>query len=93
MFDPIVDGDIPHYPSCHLCGRVLTNEDHTAEAGFDDSIHWCSRLHSPEGLDELAAWIEFDAAEQERIKVESGNHLQALIDAAVRDALEARGIR
>jgi hypothetical protein len=71
---------------------VLTNEDHTAEAGFDDSIHWCSRLHSPEGLAELAAWIMFDAAEQERIKQESGNRLQAMIADAVRDALEARGL-
>ena len=78
MFDPVKvtlqhgltgeDYEALEYPSCHLCGRVITDEDHTTEAGFDDSIHWCSHLHSPEGLAELAAWIEYDKAELERVQ-------------------------
>ncbi len=90
MFEPTLEDGIPTYVSCHVCGRVITDEDHTDEAGSDGTIYWDQYLHSPEGLEELAgvlAWFEFEDA---RIKAESGDRLQAMIAEAVRDALAER---
>ncbi len=80
------------WPSCHVCGRVLTEEDHTDEAGTDGTISWDQYYHSPDGLEELAgvvAWFEFEAV---RVKDESVERLQAIINDAVNEALRARGL-
>lgn len=93
MFEPTIDDDgTIDYPYCHVCGRVLSEDDHTDEAGTDGVIFWDQYYHSPEGLEELAgiaAWQEFEA---DRVKTESLERLQAVIDDAVRDALRSRGL-
>lgn len=78
------------WPSCHVCGRVLTEEDHTDEAGTDGAVYWCSSLHSREGLEMLAgvcAWLEF---EQARVAAESEGRLQSMINEAVAEAMKNR---
>lgn len=86
------DYDGLEYPACHVCGRVITEEDHSDEAGTDGSIFWDQYLHSPDGLEEIVgvlAWLEF---EEERVRKASEERLHVLIADAVRDALESRGL-
>lgn len=92
MFEPTIDGDRLHFPACHLCGRVLTEEDHEVDAGSGGDIFWCCYYHSPEGLDELAGIDAYLLFEADRQKEESLLRLKAIIDDAVADALAARGL-
>ena len=91
MFEPAENDDGTFdYPSCHLCGRVLTEEDHTDEAGTDGSVFWDQYLHSPDGLEEILGVLAFFEFEHERVKAAGEARLHVLIAEAVRDALAAR---
>lgn len=98
MFEPTYehndeyDFDVPVYPSCHLCGRVITEEDHTDEAGTDGEIYWDVYIHSPDGLNDLLELIQAEEKREEQVKAESLARFQATVDDAVRDALKARGL-
>jgi hypothetical protein len=100
MFEPTIvtarhpitgeEYEAQEYPSCHVCGRVLTEEDHTDEAGTDGEVFWDQYHHSPEGLEEILGVLAFMEFEKVRVEEESQTRLQAMIDDAVREAMKSR---
>jgi hypothetical protein len=80
------------WPSCEVCGRVVSEDDHREDAGSGAGVVWCSYEHSPDGIAEIVEFQRLAALDAERIRSDSQTQLQNMIDDAVRHALDQQGI-